>query len=93
MPPGRRQEQVTRFDLIGGRTEVSPTVRITPGERDLTDHRTLEFHGEEARTLPGCLRDHLLKMITRLWAAKVGVHVPRGVQLDDNRAITGLGWT
>ncbi len=67
-------------------------LRCSP-EQDLADHRPFEIDDETPGQPPGHLGHLALKLITRAGATEVGVHLRRGVQLDERRTVPGLGLT
>lgn len=62
-----------------------------PPEQDLADHRSVEINDETPRPSLGHPGHLALKFVTRPGAAKVGVHLWRGQQLDECCTVPGFG--
>src|SRR6202034_3196211 len=88
--PRLRPEQVAELGLPG---RVRMPVLMCPPENDLADHGSVEIDREKAWRPLGC-RGHLaLELVTRPRSAEVGADLRGGEQLDERRAVPGLGRT
>ena len=91
--PRARQEQVAQLRLPTLGHDVPGTLGVAPVDGDHADHPSVEVDDEQAGASPRLRRDHPLQLVARLRSPEVRTHLRRGVQLDHDRAVPGLGLT
>ncbi|KOU29071.1 hypothetical protein ADK53_32935 [Streptomyces sp. WM6373] len=91
MSPRLGQEQVTELGLPGLGADVPPALDVAWVQRDHADHRSGAFDHETAGTSARHFGHRTLQFVAGPGAADVGAHLGRGEQLDERRAVPGLG--